>query len=111
MRAAVVGEFLLFERSALYADVVEEHAGRDGGLGDRAEGVRDVEVVADGDDIGAEAAVVELVEDCAANELAGAVGVDEIEQAREELATEGLYGVDVAALLFCHGEEAFVEFV
>ena len=111
MRAAGSRGVFAVRRGALYADVVEEHAGRDGGLGDSAEGVGDVEVVAGGDDIGAEAAVVEFVEDCAANELAGAVGVDEVEQAREELATEGLYGVDIAALLFCHGEEAFVEFV
>ena len=41
----------------------------------------DVGIVADGDDLGAQAAVIQLVEDRAANELTGAVGVDAVEQA------------------------------
>ncbi len=96
----VVGELLLLDGGALYADVVEEHAGGDDGLGDDAEGVRDVGVVADGDDAGAEAAVVELVEDGSANELAGAIGVDAVEQAGEEFAAEGFDGVDVLPCSF-----------
>src|SRR5258708_28477294 len=71
-RRCVVGKLLLLYRGTLYADVVEEHAGDDDGLGNGAERVRDVGVVADGDDAGAEAAVIEFVEDCAADELAAA---------------------------------------
>ncbi len=82
MRGRVVGELLLFFGGALYADVAEEEAGGDGGFGDGAEGVVDVGVVAGGEDVAAEAAVVELVEDGAADELAGAVRVDAVEQAR-----------------------------
>ena len=39
-------------------------------------------------DVGAEAAVVELVEDGSADEFAGAVGVDAVEEAGDELAAE-----------------------
>ena len=60
---------------------------------------------------GAQAAVVELVEDGAAHELSGAVGIDAIEQSREEFAAEGFYGVDVLSLLLRHGEQTLVEFV
>ncbi len=63
-------------------------------------------VVAGGDDVGAEAAVVELVEDGSADEVAGAVGVDAVEEARDELAAEGFDCVDVVALLLGEGEEA-----
>ncbi len=65
--------------------------------GDCAERVRDVGVVADGDDVGAEAAGVELVEDCTADELAGAVGFDAVEKTRKKFSAEGLDGVDVFA--------------
>ena len=83
--------------------------GGDGGLVDGSEGVGDVGggVVAGGDDIGAEAAVVELVEDGSADEVAGAVGVDAVEEAGDELAAEGVDCVDVVALLLGEGEEAF----
>src|SRR5205823_10918712 len=101
----VVGELLLLDGGSLYADVVEEEAGSDGGLRNGPEGVADVVVVACCDDVGAEAAVVELVEDCATDELAGAVGVDEIEETRGEIAAEGFGLIDVAALVLGHGEQ------
>ena len=74
---------------------------------DGSEGVGDVGgVVTGGDDVGAQAAVVELVEDGSADQLAGAVGVDAVEQARDEFAAEGLDCVDVVALVLGEGEEA-----
>ena len=60
---------------------------------------------------GAQAAVVEFVEDRAAHQLAGAVGMDQVEQARSEFAAQRLDRVDVAALLLGHGEQARVELV
>ena len=101
----VVGELLLFFGGALYAYVAEEEAGGDGGLVDGSEGVGYVGggVVAGGDDVGAEAAVVEFVEDGSADELAGAVGFYAVEEAGEEFAAEGFDFVDVVVLFL--GEE------
>src|SRR5882724_5848365 len=91
----VVRQLLLLDGGTLYADVVEEHAGGDDGLWDDAERVRDVGVVADGDDAGAEAAIVELIEDGSANELASAIGMDPVEKTGKEFAAQGFNGVDV----------------
>ena len=102
---------MLHDGGALYSDVVEEHAGGDDGLGDDAKQIRDVRVVADGDDAGAEAAIVEFVEDRTTDELTSAIGLDAIEKTWEEFAAQGFYGVDVLALFLRHGKQAFVEFV
>ena len=95
---------------ALYTDVIEEHAGSDRGLGNCAQRVRDVRIVTNGDDVGAETASVELVKDCAADELTGAIGLYAVEKTRKKFSAESLDGVDVFALLFCHAEQTFVEF-
>lgn len=100
---------MLLDGGALYSDVVEEHAGGDDGLGDDAKQIRDVGVVADGDDAGAEAAIVEFVEDRTTDELTSAIGLYAIEKTWEEFAAQGFYGVDVLALFLRHGEQALVE--
>src|SRR5437764_6550152 len=107
----VVGELLLLDGGTFYADVFEEHAGSDDGLGDDSEGVRDEGVVANCDDAGAEAAVVEFIENRSANKLTGAVEVDAVEQPRVEFASEGFDLIDVLVLLFCHRAQPLVEFL
>src|SRR5437660_632288 len=96
----IVRELLLFDGGTLYADVIEKQAGGDDGLRDDAERVRDVGVIPDGDDAGAEAAVVEFIEDGSANELAGAIGFHAVEQSGNKFAAQGFDGVDVFILLF-----------
>src|ERR1700677_5100074 len=104
----VVGQLLLFQSGALHSDFVEEDARSDDRLRNGSERVRDVGIVACGDNAGAKAAVVEFVEGRSANELAGAVGTDAIEEPGIKLPAESFDGIDVFALLFCHGEQAFV---
>jgi len=53
--------------------------------------------------------VVELVKDSAADELAGAVGMYEVEDPGGELATKGFDLVDVATLVTCHGKQPRVD--
>ena len=103
---------MLFYGGAFYADLVEEDAGDDDGLGDGSERVGYVGIVAGGDDAGAKAAIVEFVEGSSANELPRAVGMYLVEEARRELAAaQSFDGVDVFALVLCQGEQALVELV
>lgn len=110
-RGGVVGQFVVGFVGALDGYVVEEERGGEDGFGDFSCVVGDPEVLACGDDSGAEGALVEVVENGSADEGALAIEVDAVEQAGCVFCTEGLDVVDgLEAAVFGNLDESGGEF-
>src|SRR6266852_1805847 len=109
-RRRVIGELVLAGVGALDFEFIEEQRRADDGGGDAAGTIADQGVVADGDEVAAESADVELAEDSAADELFVAVRIDAIEQARGVGGAERFDAIGVGlALVGNHLDDALLQ--
>src|SRR6185437_857923 len=98
-RWRIIRKLLLFLVGALDRDVVEKNRWDDGGLRNRRDCLRDPGLATGGNDVGAQRALVQIIEGGAADQRALAVGRDAVEHARHQLTAQGLDLIDALVLL------------
>src|SRR5262249_6778407 len=111
-RRRIVRELVFAGVGALDFEFVEEQRGCDDSGGDAAGAVADQRVVPDSDQVAAESAHIQFVEDGAADALFVTIGVDAVEEARSVAGTESFDAITVGlALVANHLNDALAEFL